>query len=76
MGTKQGWFESDDEYQHRVAQEANERTIENVTGSAPSQGWLESDDSYHDRIAREANEERIREATGSAPSQGWILRER
>ena len=72
MSSDQGWFESDEAYQRRLADEADERTIENASGSAPSQGWFESDDSYRDRVSREANEYRIEEATGDAPSQGWF----
>ncbi len=72
MSPKQGWFESDEDYQHRVAQEADERTIENSTGSSPSKGWFESDDCYRDRIAQEANERRIEDSKGSPPSQGWF----
>ena len=56
MSPNQGWFESDDDYRQRVAQEADERTIEDSTSSAPSQGWFESDDTYSERIHREANE--------------------
>lgn len=72
MSSGQGWFESDDDYRSRVAQEANEHTIENSTGSAPSRGWFESEENYGDRIAQEANEHRIEDSTGSAPSQGWF----
>lgn len=72
MSSTQGWFETDGDYRDRTAQEANERTIEESTSSAPSQGWLEDDDDYRDRIAQEASERTIEDATGSAPSQGWL----
>jgi hypothetical protein len=72
MSPNQGFFESDDDYRSRVAQEANERTIENSTGSAPSQGFFESEDSYRDRVTHEANEHRIEDSAGTAPSQGWF----
>ena len=62
MSPKQGWFESDEDYRSRVAREADERTIEDSTGSAPLPGWFESDDSYRERIAREANEHRIEDS--------------
>jgi hypothetical protein len=68
----QGFFESDDDYRDRIAREADERTVENSTGSAPSQGWLESDDDYRERISIEANERRIEDSSGEAPSQGWL----
>lgn len=72
MSSGQGWFESDEDYRDRVAREADERTIENSTGDAPSQGWFESDESYRERISQEANEHRVEDSTGSAPSQGWF----
>ncbi len=72
MSPEQGWFESDEDYRNRVAREADERTIQDSTGSAPSQGWFENDDSYRERIAREANESTIEAGTGEAPSQGWF----
>jgi DNA-directed RNA polymerase subunit RPC12/RpoP/membrane protein implicated in regulation of membrane protease activity len=72
MGSKQGWFESDPEYRQRITREANERKIEESTGSAPKQGWLESDQDYAERIAREANECVVKDSTGSAPKQGWL----
>jgi hypothetical protein len=72
MSSNQGLFESDDDYRSRVAQEANERRIEDSTGSAPSQGLFESHDSYSARIAQEANERTIEDATGSSPSQGFF----
>ena len=80
MSSKQGFFESDDDYRSRVAQEANERTIENSTGSAPSQGFFESEESYRDRITHEANEHRIEDSAGSALNRpgfrgGSFLRE-
>jgi hypothetical protein len=68
----QGWLESDDEYSHRITQEANESIIENSSGEAPSQGWIESDDDYRSRITQEANESIIENSSGEAPSQGWI----
>jgi hypothetical protein len=52
MSSDQGWFESDEDYARRVAREANERTIEDASGSGPSQGWLESDDEYEARITK------------------------
>ena len=55
-----------------MAQEANERTIEDSTGSAPSQCWFEGDDDYRQRVAREADERTIEGSTGSASSQGWF----
>lgn len=72
MGPKQGWFESDDDYQRRVALEADERTIEDSTGDAPSRGFFETDDDYRQRVAEEANERRIEDSTGEAPSRGWF----
>lgn len=72
MSLTQGWCESDDDYRARVAQDADERTVEQSTGSAPSKGWFESDEAYRDRIAQAANECRIEESTGSAPSQRWF----
>ena len=72
MSSDQGWLESDEDYRRRKAREADERTIEELTGSAPSQGWLESEESYRERISREANESRFRELTGSTASQGWL----
>lgn len=68
----QGWFESDEDYRQRIAQEADERSIEESTGSTPSQSWFENDDEYRSRIAEEANEARIEQSTGSTPSQGWF----
>ena len=72
MSTNQGWFESDDDHRNRIAREADERTIEKATESAPSQGWIENDDDYRQRIAQEANEHRIKDSDGSTPSQGWF----
>lgn len=72
MSGDQGLLESDGEYQSRVAREADERTIEQSTGSPPSQGWLEDDTSYRTRIAQEANERRVESSTGTAPSRGWF----
>ena len=72
MSPKQGWFESDENYRHRVAQEADERTIENSSGSAPTKGWFESNEDYRDRVAQEANEHRVEDSTGDAPSRGWF----
>lgn len=68
----QGFFESDEDYRSRMTQEANERVIEESTGSAPSQGWFESDEDYRSRISQEASERIIGDSTGSAPSQGWF----
>jgi hypothetical protein len=70
--SSQGFFESDEAYRDRISEEANENTIERLTGSAPSQGWLEDNDNYRERIEEEANEQRIEHSTGSAPSQGWL----
>lgn len=67
----QGWFESDDDYQERTAQEANEAVIKESTGSAPSKGFFEDDDDYRERIGREASERIVQDSTGSAPSQGF-----
>lgn len=72
MSPTKGWFESDDDYRSRVAREADERTIEDSTGSAPSKGWLENDDDYCDRISRESDEHKIEDSTGLAPSKGWF----
>ena len=72
MGKDQGWFESDDEYRDRMEREANERTIEDATGSSPSQGWFETEDEYQNRLADEAHESVIEGHTGSAPSMGWL----
>ena len=68
----QGFFESDDDYRERTSREADERTIEDSTGSAPSKGWFESDDDYRDRISQEADERTVEDSTGSAPSKGWF----
>lgn len=56
MSPKQRWFESDKDYQKRVAQEAYEQIIEDATGSAPSQGIFESKSDYEERISLEARE--------------------
>jgi hypothetical protein len=72
MGSDQGWLESDSEYSERTAREANERIVEDSTGSAPNQGWLESDQEYNERIANEANERTIEDTTGRAAKQGWV----
>jgi hypothetical protein len=56
MSPTKGWFESDEDYRNRVAREADERTIEDSTGSAPSRGWFESGEDYRNRVAREADE--------------------
>lgn len=72
MSPKQGWLESDEDFRHRVAQEADERTIQNSSGSAPNKGWFESDQDYRDRVAQEANEHRVKDSSGDAPSRGWI----
>ena len=63
MSPNQGWFESDDDYRQRVAQEADERTIEDSTISAPSQGWFEADQDYDTRIRKEANEQIVNSGT-------------
>lgn len=68
----QGFFESDDDYRERTSREADERTIEDSTGSAPSKGWFENDDNYRERISREADERTVEDSTGSAPSKGWF----
>lgn len=72
MSPERGWFESEEDYRQRVAQEADESTIENSTGEAPSRGWVESESDYRERIAQEANERRIEDSTGDAPSRGWF----
>ncbi len=72
MSSGKGWFESDSDYRDRMEREANERTIEDATGSTPSRGWFESDDNYSDRISREANEQTVESATGAKPSRGWF----
>jgi len=72
MSSSQGWFESDYDYRRRVAQESDERTIKDLTGSTPSQGFFEGDDSYRERISLEANEHRVKVSSESAPSQGWF----
>ena len=66
----QGFFESDDDYRARVTQEANEKTIESATGSAPTQGIFESEDDYRSRVSLEANEAILEQSTGEPPSQG------
>lgn len=68
----QGFFESDDDYRERTAREADERTIEDSTGSAPSKGFFESDGDYRERVSREADERTVEDSTGSAPSKGWF----
>jgi hypothetical protein len=72
MSPSKGWFESDDEYEKRVAHEANEHIIENSTGDAPSKGWFESDDAFRERVEQEANERVVEDSTGDAPSKGWF----
>jgi hypothetical protein len=72
MVPKQGFFESDKDYRDRVAREANERIIQDSTGSAPRQGIFEGNDSYRDRIAREASERILQDSTGSVPRQGFF----
>ena len=72
MAPEQGFFESDEHYRDRTSREANERVIQDSTGSAPSQGFFEGDDHYRDRIAREASERIIQDSTGSAPRQGFF----
>lgn len=72
MGSGQGFFESDEAYQSRIANEANEKTIKDSTGSAPRQGFFESDEGYRDRISQEASEHTVKNLSGSAPSQGWF----
>lgn len=72
MSSGQGLFESDKEYSARIANQANERTISESSGSSPKQGWVESDAAYSARISREASESRIKDSTGSSPSQGWF----
>ena len=67
-----GFFETEDEYRSRTTQEANERIIEESTGSAPSRGFFESEEHYHSRINLEANERIIEDSTGSAPSRGFF----
>jgi hypothetical protein len=68
----QGFFETDEEYRKRLAREATERVVEDVTGDAPEQGFFEDDKEYINRISREANEGVIQDSTGSAPSQGFF----
>lgn len=63
------FWESDREYAGRVNQEANEKVIEESTGSAPSKRFWEGDSDYRGRISREANELTIEKSTGNAPSQ-------
>lgn len=72
MSSDQGWFETDEDYAQRIAEEANERTIEELTGDAPNQGFFESDEAYRDRMAEEANEARIENLSGEAPTPGWF----
>jgi hypothetical protein len=72
MNSRQRWFEDDEEFRRRIAEEADERTIELASGSSPSPGWLESPDDYRTRIRTEANEYRIEGTTGAAPSPGWL----
>jgi hypothetical protein len=67
-----GFFESDENYQARVSQEATELAIEDFTGSSPSKGWFESNEQYRSRISEEANERAIEDSTGAAPSKGWF----
>lgn len=68
----QGFFESDENYHARVTREADEQTIKEVSGSAPSQGFFEPDTAYKDRISTEANERRVEASSGSPPSQGFF----
>jgi hypothetical protein len=62
-------WESDEQYAGRVNKEANEKTIEESTGKAPSRRLWEDDSAYRDRVGREATEQIIERSTGSAPSQ-------
>ena len=68
----QGWFESDDDYQQRMSREANEATVERLSGSAPRQGFFESDEDYASRITDEANSAVIEHYSGDSPRQGWL----
>ncbi len=72
MGSGKRFFESDEAYRSRVDREANERTIENLTGSSPRKSFFESDDSYRDRISREANEHTVEKLSGSSPRKGFF----
>lgn len=54
------------------AQEANERTVADFSGSEPSQRWFESDADYDTRVRREANELLIERGTESAPNQRFL----
>jgi hypothetical protein len=65
-----GIFESDEDYRSRISQEANERIVEESTGSTPSKGIFESDEDYRSRINEEACERIIEDSTGSTPSKG------
>lgn len=76
MSSKQGFFESDEDYRDRISREADERTIENVSGEAPRQGFFESDNDYRARISREADEHTVEDSTGDAPSQGFFESDR
>ena len=64
------FFESEEDYRARIGQEADERTIEESTGSAPSKGFFESVHDYRARIGLEADERTIEGSTASAPSKG------
>jgi len=69
---KQGFFESDADYRSRMHREANERLIEDTTGSEPRQGFFESDNDYDTRVRKEANEQVIESSTGEKPRQGFF----
>lgn len=70
MSSSRGWFESEEDYRARVSLEADEETIERLSGSSPSRGWFESSDEYRERISEEAKEQVIESYTGDAPSKG------
>lgn len=69
MSPHKNFGESDDDYHERIAREANERTIEDSTGSAPKRKFGEDDDDYDVRIRKIANEQIIASDSGSAPAK-------
>jgi hypothetical protein len=72
MSSKQGFFESDSDYRDRISREADERTIENISGEEPRQHFLEHDRAYERRIEKEADEHTVEDSTGDAPRQKFL----
>ena len=72
MSSKQGFFESDSDYRDRISREADEHTIECISGDKPHQKFLEHDNTYEGRIEKEADEHTVQDSTGDAPRQKFL----